>query len=322
MKYKYKPKNKEELVEAIKKEIYEIQGTKDTPNWQADLNCIDTSLITDMSGIFSKKYRLKKFNGNISNWNVSNVIDMKSLFANSNFNGNISNWDVSNVITMNFMFYYSKFNEDISNWNVSNVKNMAWMFEGTIFNQDISKWDTSNVTNMESMFQNSKFNKPINNWNISNVENIEYMFFCSEFNQDISNWNLKNMKNASHVFSISKFNKDIGNWPKKIKEQTELKNISVSPKYPRLPDEIKYPETVANIFNYVINNPNSKEITKSQAVNILTEWMNNKQKEYLNRSLDRKTLKQLLTNYFLDILKDINNKNKFLEILKNLKGYN
>ena len=41
MAYKYRPKNKEELVEAIKKEIYEVQGTEYNPNWQADLNCID-----------------------------------------------------------------------------------------------------------------------------------------------------------------------------------------------------------------------------------------------------------------------------------------
>ena len=76
MVYKYRPKTKEELVEAIKKEIYEIQRTKNKPNWQADLNCIDTSLITDMSDLFSKEYGLNKFNGDISKWNVSNVENM------------------------------------------------------------------------------------------------------------------------------------------------------------------------------------------------------------------------------------------------------
>jgi len=40
MKYKYKPKTKKELIKAIKKEIFEVQGTKDSPNWQADLNVL------------------------------------------------------------------------------------------------------------------------------------------------------------------------------------------------------------------------------------------------------------------------------------------
>ena len=79
MTYKYKPKTKEELVKAITKEI-EVQGTSDNPNWEADLNYINTGLITDMSKLFSEKYGLEKFNGDISDWNVSNVKDMSYMF--------------------------------------------------------------------------------------------------------------------------------------------------------------------------------------------------------------------------------------------------
>jgi surface protein len=40
----------------------------------------------------------------------------------SAFNQDISNWDVTNVINMNNMFdAASVFNQNISNWNVSNV---------------------------------------------------------------------------------------------------------------------------------------------------------------------------------------------------------
>ena len=43
--------------------------------------------------------------------------------------GDISNWDVSKVTDMNSMFYYAKsFNGDISNWDVSNVTDMSNMF--------------------------------------------------------------------------------------------------------------------------------------------------------------------------------------------------
>jgi len=117
MKYKYKPKTKEELIKAIKKEIYKIQGTKSNPNWKADLNCIDTSLIIDMSCLFLRKNSLNDFDGNISNWNVSSVEDMKGMFAYSKFNQDISKWNVSNVETIYLMFFSSKFNKDIGNWN-------------------------------------------------------------------------------------------------------------------------------------------------------------------------------------------------------------
>ena len=53
---------------------------------------------------------------------------MSFLFADSKFNGNISNWDVSNVEHMDAMFFNSKFNGDISNWDVSNVTNNADIF--------------------------------------------------------------------------------------------------------------------------------------------------------------------------------------------------
>jgi surface protein len=78
------------------------------------------------------------FNKNISNWDVSNVIDMSYMFKNSKFNKDISKWNVGNVLDMNNMFYNSKFNKNISKWNVSKVKNMLSMFYLSDFNNDIS----------------------------------------------------------------------------------------------------------------------------------------------------------------------------------------
>ena len=49
-------------------------------------------------------FAYSKFNGDISKWNVSNVIDLKYMFSHSKFNGDISNWNVSNVITNVNMF--------------------------------------------------------------------------------------------------------------------------------------------------------------------------------------------------------------------------
>jgi surface protein len=141
----FKPKTRDELLMLVN-ELVEKRGTN------ADLNDIDTSLITDMSWLF---YKLK-FNGDISNWDVSNVNDMTGMFYGSKFNGDISKWNVSNVKDMSYMFSRSKFNGDISKWNISNIENMRFMFNrSTKFNGDISKWDVSKVENMRQMFKNS-----------------------------------------------------------------------------------------------------------------------------------------------------------------------
>ena len=46
-----------------------------------------------------------KFNGDLSNWEVLNVIKMCSMFHYANsFNADLSKWDVSSVINMEAMF--------------------------------------------------------------------------------------------------------------------------------------------------------------------------------------------------------------------------
>ena len=50
-------------------------------------------------------FLFSKFNDDISNWDVSNVTDMGSMFSSSKFNGDISNWDVSNVKFKLAMFH-------------------------------------------------------------------------------------------------------------------------------------------------------------------------------------------------------------------------
>ncbi|QQH36185.1 BspA family leucine-rich repeat surface protein [Mycoplasmopsis bovis] len=40
----------------------------------------------------------KKFNQNLDKWDVSNVVDMESMFKGANsFNGKIENWNVQKV---------------------------------------------------------------------------------------------------------------------------------------------------------------------------------------------------------------------------------
>ena len=142
--YSCKPNNKKELINAIKSRMY-IDGP------ECDLNDIDTSLITDMSWLFYES----DFNGDISKWNVSNVVAMWSMFAYSKFDGDISKWNVSKVSDMSDMFLYSKFNQDISKWDVSNVTNMSRMFVFSSFNGDISKWNIRKDCETYSIFANA-----------------------------------------------------------------------------------------------------------------------------------------------------------------------
>ena len=62
------------------------------------------------------------FDQDLSNWNVSNVINMESMFRGaSNFNQSLNNWDVSNVTDMSGMFMNAEsYNQDLSSWDVSN----------------------------------------------------------------------------------------------------------------------------------------------------------------------------------------------------------
>ena len=63
--YSCRPTNKKELFGIIKSRI-DKHGTN------CNLNDIDVSLITDMTYLFY----MTKFNGDISEWDVSNVTDM------------------------------------------------------------------------------------------------------------------------------------------------------------------------------------------------------------------------------------------------------
>ena len=147
----HQPKNKNELIKLIAEKI--------------KLDKIDTSLITDMSNLF-KGSKLKKFDG-IETWDVSNVVNMESMFEGaSDFNHNIESWDVSKVENMSYMFKKcKKFNSPLNDWNVSSVVNMEGMLSNCeSFNQNLESWKLGENVSMKYAFIDSPIENNPPSW--------------------------------------------------------------------------------------------------------------------------------------------------------------
>ena len=285
---KYKPTSRKELKDLVTDEsIY--------------LGDIDTSLITDMSGLF-EFFNRDNYEG-IENWDTSNVEDMSGMFtANRNFNKDISKWNVSKVKNMANMFFSAeKFNQPLNDWDVSNVTNMNSMFmNAKSFNQPINNWNVSKVKNMDNMFHNANsFNQDINNWNVSNVTNMRCMFmFARNFNHPLNNWDTKKVKDMAGMFSSAyTFNQNLDDW--NIDNLSDMTNfnkdsaLELTPKFKTYLYAFTLDKKEKNNLNDFIKN-NAKEVyktienNKNKKINLLKRYLIN---NFYNE------LKELIPNY-------------------------
>lgn len=126
---------------------------------------LDTSNVTDMYYMF---YYCQLTSIDISNWNVSNVTRMSSMFHDCMglTSLDLSGWNVSNVTEMGEMFgnCVGLTSLNLSDWNTSKVTKMGYMFTKcqNLTSLDLSGWNTSNVTDMGLIFQDCKKLQSVN----------------------------------------------------------------------------------------------------------------------------------------------------------------
>lgn len=190
------PKSKDELRSLIEQELKQ-QGP------DADLNFIDTSLITDMSELFKD---LTIRNIEIDEWDTSKVTNMNSMFAYCRkFEGDgLGNWDVSNVRDMSSMFQECKnFNGDLSSWKLPKITSLYLTFHkcSNFIGIGLENWDVSNINDISYAFSRCKsLNCDFSYWDVSNVSQMQYAFKeCESLDCDLSSWATK----VSRVLDMS-----------------------------------------------------------------------------------------------------------------------
>ena len=129
----------------------------------------------------------------LSSFNTSNIIDLKSMFFEcfSLTSIDLSSFNTSNVRNMSYMFSEcsSLKSIDLSSFNTSNVNDMRYMFFecSSLESIDLSSFNTSNVRNMSFMFSNCSSLKSIDlsSFNTSNVNDMSCMLFkCSSLKKE------------------------------------------------------------------------------------------------------------------------------------------
>ena len=196
------------------------------PAFYVALTDWNTSLVTDMSGLFQDK---ADFNGDISGWNTAAVTDMSAMFEGArSFSIDISTIDTASVTNMAYMFRRAAaFNRQLNDWNTAAVRNMSGMFENTDSTVFPGTWNTASVQDMSSMFKDTSdaftgeitdtngVRMHIGNWDTSSVNDMNSMFYgAAAFNlADISSWNTASVTDMGAMFRNAElFNQDISGW--------------------------------------------------------------------------------------------------------------
>ena len=172
---------------------------------------LDTSEVTNMSYLFRQNTNLTDISA-LSNWDVSKVTNMESVFDSSGISDitSLANWDVSNVTTLWGLFSKCTNLTDISslsNWDVSHVTAMPSIFNSTKVSDltPLSNWDVSNVTLMSYVFENNRNLISLiglENWDVSHVMSMQSIFYNTSISDltPLTNWDMSSMKDMGGMF--------------------------------------------------------------------------------------------------------------------------
>ena len=159
--------------------------------------------------------------GSISEWDVSAIDDISSLFCAcvtpwcldnrpdcngncSTFNGDISTWDVSRVTNMNDLFQQARaFNHPLNAWDTSRVTSIwGTFYDASSFNQPLAGWDTKRVTTLRMAFRDAtSFNQPLATWDTSRMTSLLWTFRgATSFNQPLA-WNVTQVVKMDELFT-------------------------------------------------------------------------------------------------------------------------
>ncbi|ADC73133.1 lipoprotein (plasmid) [Thioalkalivibrio sp. K90mix] len=188
-------------------DAYAPENLTETFTFEQDGRDVFTGQVVNMSSLF----RDSDMDLDIGYWDTSRVESMSHMFRGTTmFNQDIGSWNVTSVITMERMFDSAEaFNQDIGGWDMSNVRVLSSMFRysGSVFNQDIGGWDTSNVEAFNHMFQrNNAFNQDIGGWDVSSARDdsdFARMFENTDaFDQNLSCWDVEHIEEVPTVFGV------------------------------------------------------------------------------------------------------------------------
>lgn len=149
-----------------------------------------------------------------TNFDTSNVVDMRNMFSGCNklTSLNLSGFNTSNVTSMTKMFQncYGLKNLNLNNFNTSNVTDMSYMFDycSGLSSIDLSSFNTSKVTDMSGMFYYCEKLATIKLgklFNTSKVETMSGVFGnCHNLTSlDLSGFNTSRTTNMNGMFAYS-----------------------------------------------------------------------------------------------------------------------
>lgn len=110
---------------------------------------------------------------------LSNVFSVAGAFKDcSLFNGDVKNWNVSNIQNFFAMFQNAVSFNQLLNWNLQAGTNFSRFLKGcSSFNQEVSQLLLlNNALAFDFMDGNSSFNKSLADFNISNISNLSNSF--------------------------------------------------------------------------------------------------------------------------------------------------